>query len=182
MAKKGRHEFSTMKTEGEKVTWVTAYDFPTARFAQDAGIDMILVGDSLGMVVYGYADTIPVTMDECIIHYVRTAGTGLRTVAIDANNDIWVGGYSNKTHEKIDGTTGQPVAGTQFNLGCGGYGGLLDGNGVLWSASLSNLILRIDTADLTTGACISIGRTSYGLGIDTNGNICFFITFFVSDI
>jgi len=66
--KKGRLEFLKMKKEGIKLTWVTAYDYPIAHFAEDAGIDMILVGDSLGMVVYGYEGTIPVTMDECLIH------------------------------------------------------------------------------------------------------------------
>jgi 3-methyl-2-oxobutanoate hydroxymethyltransferase len=68
MAKKTRLDFLQMKKEGKKLTWVTAYDFPIASFAEKAGIDMILVGDSLGMVVYGYSGTIPVTMDECIIH------------------------------------------------------------------------------------------------------------------
>jgi len=67
-AKKGRFEFLKMKKEGVKLTWVTAYDYPIAHFAEEAGIDMILVGDSLGMVVYGYEGTIPVTMDECLIH------------------------------------------------------------------------------------------------------------------
>jgi len=57
-----------MKLKGEKLTWITAYDFPIARFAEPAGIDMILVGDSLGRVVYGYDGTIPVTMEECLIH------------------------------------------------------------------------------------------------------------------
>ncbi|MFW6180837.1 MAG: 3-methyl-2-oxobutanoate hydroxymethyltransferase [Spirochaetota bacterium] len=66
--KKSRLDFLAMKREGTKLTWVTAYDYPIARFAEQAGIDMILVGDSLGMVVYGYQGTIPVTMDECIIH------------------------------------------------------------------------------------------------------------------
>lgn len=66
--KKGRLEFLDMKTKGEKVTWITAYDFPTAMFVEAAGIDMILVGDSLGMVVLGYPGTIPVTMDDCISH------------------------------------------------------------------------------------------------------------------
>ena len=47
--KKGRLEFLEMKKNGEKVTWITAYDFPTAMFAEAAGLDMILVGDSLGM-------------------------------------------------------------------------------------------------------------------------------------
>ena len=57
-----------MKKKGTKITWMTAYDYPLASFAEAAGIDMILVGDSLGMVVYGYDGTIPVRMDECIIH------------------------------------------------------------------------------------------------------------------
>jgi 3-methyl-2-oxobutanoate hydroxymethyltransferase len=68
MAKKTRLDYLQMKKEGKKLTWITAYDFPIAQFAEKAGIDMILVGDSLGMVVYGYSGTIPVTMDECIIH------------------------------------------------------------------------------------------------------------------
>ncbi len=68
MAKKGRLDFMKMKQAGEKLTWVTAYDYPIAHFAEQAGIDMILVGDSLGMVVYGYDSTIPVTMEECLIH------------------------------------------------------------------------------------------------------------------
>jgi len=57
-----------MKDKGEKIAWLTSYDFPTARFAQTAGMEMILVGDSLGMCVYGYNGTIPVTMDQCIVH------------------------------------------------------------------------------------------------------------------
>ena len=57
-----------MKKVGTKITWMTAYDYPIANFANEAGVDMILIGDSLGMVVYGYDGTIPVTMDECIIH------------------------------------------------------------------------------------------------------------------
>ena len=66
--KKGRLEFLEMKKNGEKVTWITAYDYPTALFAEAAGMDMILVGDSLGMVVLGYSGTIPVTMEDCISH------------------------------------------------------------------------------------------------------------------
>lgn len=57
-----------MKEQSEKITWVTSYDFPTAQFSQEAGIEMILVGDSLGMCVYGYNGTVPVTMDQCIAH------------------------------------------------------------------------------------------------------------------
>ncbi len=68
MAKKSILDFQKMKTEGEKITWLTAYDYPTAQFEERAGIDMILVGDSLGMCVYGYSGTVPVTMDQCIVH------------------------------------------------------------------------------------------------------------------
>jgi 3-methyl-2-oxobutanoate hydroxymethyltransferase len=57
-----------MKAKGEKIAWLTSYDFPTAQFAQKAGMEMLLVGDSLGMCVYGYNGTVPVTMDQCICH------------------------------------------------------------------------------------------------------------------
>ena len=66
--KKTRLDFIEMKKRGEKVAWITAYDFPTASFAEAAGMDMILVGDSLGMVVLGYDGTVPVTMEDCIRH------------------------------------------------------------------------------------------------------------------
>lgn len=66
--KKSILDLFKMKKNGEKLTWITAYDYPMASFAEQAGIDMILVGDSLGMVVLGYDGTIPVTMDDCISH------------------------------------------------------------------------------------------------------------------
>ena len=61
-------DFYRMKQEGEKVTWLTCYDYPTALFEEAAGIEMILVGDSMGMCVYGYEGTVPVTMEQCIVH------------------------------------------------------------------------------------------------------------------
>lgn len=66
--KKMIHDFYAMKSRGEKITFLTAYDYPTAQFAEAAGLDMLLVGDSLGMCVYGYKGTIPVTMDQMIYH------------------------------------------------------------------------------------------------------------------
>ncbi len=53
---------------GEPITWLTAYDYPTAFFQEQAGLDMILVGDSLGMTMLGYDSTLPVTMDDMIRH------------------------------------------------------------------------------------------------------------------
>ncbi|WP_106497427.1 3-methyl-2-oxobutanoate hydroxymethyltransferase [Lentibacillus sp. Marseille-P4043] len=57
-----------MKEANEKITMITAYDYPAAKLAEQAGIDMILVGDSLGMVVLGYDSTIKVTVDDMIHH------------------------------------------------------------------------------------------------------------------
>ncbi|MFQ5892686.1 MAG: 3-methyl-2-oxobutanoate hydroxymethyltransferase, partial [Nitrospinota bacterium] len=56
------------KAAGEKITMVTAYDYPGARLVDRAGVDIILVGDSLGMVVLGYDNTTKVTMDEMLHH------------------------------------------------------------------------------------------------------------------
>ncbi len=61
-------DLRAMKARGEKISWLTAYDYPTAQFAEEAGLEMLLVGDSLGMCVYGYEGTIPVTMEQCIVH------------------------------------------------------------------------------------------------------------------
>ena len=66
--KKTIHDFYEMKRKGQKITFLTAYDYPTAQFAEAAGLDMLLVGDSLGMCVYGYKGTIPVVMDQMIYH------------------------------------------------------------------------------------------------------------------
>ncbi len=59
---------ASMYETGEKISMITAYDYPSAVIADEAGIDVILVGDSLGMVINGYKNTLPVTMDEIIYH------------------------------------------------------------------------------------------------------------------
>jgi 3-methyl-2-oxobutanoate hydroxymethyltransferase len=66
--KKSILDLQAMKSRGEKAVWMTAYDAPTAACAEAAGLDMLLVGDSLGMCVYGFKDTLPVTMDMCLEH------------------------------------------------------------------------------------------------------------------
>ncbi len=66
--KKMIDDFLRMKEQEEKITYITSYDYPTAQFAEAAGIDMILVGDSLCMCVYGYPCTTHVVMDHMIFH------------------------------------------------------------------------------------------------------------------
>ena len=67
--------FRRKKSKGETLTMLTAYDFPTARAVDQAGIDSILVGDSLGMVVLGYENTLPVTMED-MIHHCKAVARG----------------------------------------------------------------------------------------------------------
>ena len=66
MVKKGIKDFNKMKRNGEPLAWVTAYDYPFAYCAEQAGIDMILIGDSGGMVQLGYETTNPVSMNEML--------------------------------------------------------------------------------------------------------------------
>lgn len=62
------HDLLKKKREGEKISMLTAYDYPFARIVDEAGIDAVIVGDSVGMVVQGLENTLPVTMDEMIYH------------------------------------------------------------------------------------------------------------------
>ena len=63
-------DLKAKKEQGEKITMLTAYDYPFAQMIDEAGIDIILVGDSLGMVVLGYESTLPVSMEE-MLHHIR---------------------------------------------------------------------------------------------------------------
>jgi streptogramin lyase len=107
--------------------------------------------------------------DECIQIYQRLPGTtGTRHVSLDADNNVWVGGYGLKGFHLLDKDTGGIL--DSFTPSYGGYGGLMDPNGVLWSADIGNSkLLRYDVSS-STETHISI-YGSYGLGIDTNGYI-----------
>ena len=102
--------------------------------------------------------------DECIVNYTRVTGTNTRTVAVDANNDVWTGG-SDTDHEQLSGVSGEPVPGTQIDFGCGGYGGLIDLNGTLWSARFGANLLRY-VPGTGSATCLNTSHGDYGLGLD----------------
>src|SRR6266542_4019321 len=73
-----------MKRRGEKIVMLTAYDYPSARLAEEGGVDMLLVGDSLGMVVLGYDSTLPVTMED-MLHHVKPVVRGSERAMVVAD-------------------------------------------------------------------------------------------------
>lgn len=77
-------DFKKMKESKEPIVTLTSYDFPSARLAEEAGVDMLLVGDSLGMVVLGYDSTIPVTMED-MIHHTKAVRRGAQNTFVIAD-------------------------------------------------------------------------------------------------
>src|SRR2546430_8024576 len=80
-------DFRQMKQRGEKIAALTAYDYPTARLLDESGIDIILVGDSVGMVVLGYENTTRVTLEE-MLHHTRAAARGVKRALLVADLPI----------------------------------------------------------------------------------------------
>ncbi|HEU0210384.1 MAG TPA: 3-methyl-2-oxobutanoate hydroxymethyltransferase [Candidatus Udaeobacter sp.] len=80
-------DFCQMKQRGDKITALTAYDYPTARLLDESGVDVILVGDSVGMVVLGYQDTTHVTLDE-MLHHTRAVARGVKQAFLVADMPI----------------------------------------------------------------------------------------------
>ncbi|RQD69121.1 MAG: 3-methyl-2-oxobutanoate hydroxymethyltransferase [Tindallia sp. MSAO_Bac2] len=97
--KKSILDLMKMKKAGEQVAWITAYDYPTAMFAEAAGMDMLLVGDSLGMVTLGYNGTIPVTMEDCISHCQAVRRGAPNTWII---GDMPFGSYQSSDEQAVD--------------------------------------------------------------------------------
>ena len=81
MARVTVRDIGQMKAKGEKIPMITAYDYTSARLADEAGVPLILVGDSLGMVVLGYDSTIPVTMED-MLHHLKAVSRGAQRAHI----------------------------------------------------------------------------------------------------
>ncbi len=118
--------------------------------------------------------------DECILKYVLVSAWGTRHLSVTAENNVWVSGYASSNSgvfDLVDGATGT-ILRTEGPVGYGGYGGLIDGNGVIWS---SQPLLRWDTSlplsgpnaypDPATGNWTGYPFQSYGLCIDSGGNV-----------
>ena len=95
-------DFIKMKRENEKIAMLTAYDYPSAKLAEEAGVDLILVGDSLGMVVLGYESTIAVTVEDMIHHGKATRRGAKNTfIAVDMPFGSYQGSYDRTLTEAI---------------------------------------------------------------------------------
>src|ERR671933_662766 len=87
------------KERKERLVCLTAYDYPTARIVDEAGTDLILVGDSLGNVVLGYDSTVPVTLDEMVAH-TRAVRRAVRRALVVG--DMPFGTYQDNTSRAVE--------------------------------------------------------------------------------
>ena len=129
------------KLAGQPITALTAYDYPTARLLDEAGIDMVLVGDSLGMVVLGYENTLPVTLDE-MLHHTRAVARGLHRAFLVA--DMPFGSY----HSSLDEATRNAL---RFIKEAGALAVKIEGG-----ASRAELVRRLTAAEVPVVAHIGL--------------------------
>src|SRR5262245_7268486 len=97
--KRSLADFAAMKRRGEKITMVTAYDAPSGRLADAAGVDSVLVGDSAAMTVFGYDSTVPITVDEMVM-LTRAVSRGANRAFIVA--DMPFGSYQVSNESALD--------------------------------------------------------------------------------
>src|SRR6202030_1578554 len=92
------HRKSLSPRDSTKITCLTAYDYPTARLLDEAGVELLLLGDSLGMVMLGHETTLPVTLDE-MLHHTRAVRKGTRRALVVA--DMPFGSYHSEISESV---------------------------------------------------------------------------------
>jgi len=129
------------KRAGLTISALTAYDYPTARLVDEAGIDMVLVGDSLGMVVLGYENTLPVTLDE-MLHHTRAVARALRRAFLVA--DMPFGSY----HGSIDDAVRNAI---RFVKEAGAQAVKIEGG-----ATRAELVRRLTAAEVPVVAHIGL--------------------------
>ncbi len=95
-------QLQKMKAEREKISMITAYDYPSARFVDKAGIEIILVGDSLAMTVMGLDSTVPVTMEE-MVHHTKAVVRGVENAMVIG--DLPFGSYNQSKEQAIANAT-----------------------------------------------------------------------------
>lgn len=99
-----------MKAKGQRIVSVTAYDYPSASIADACDVDLILVGDSLGNVVLGYENTIPVTLEE-MEHHTRAVRRGVKEALLVA--DLPFGSYNSSVQQAVDSSVRLMKAGAE---------------------------------------------------------------------
>ncbi len=117
--------------------------------------------------------------DEAVLRYVRVVPTEVRSLAIDKNNRIWVGSVANRWHQLIDGETATPMTGYCVDFRGGGYGGVVNGDGTVWSALYSPTFevgdagetesiwfLPGETLPIVEGGIVNGTRGNYGIAVD----------------
>jgi RHS repeat-associated protein len=132
------------------------------------------LGDLLPWSNAGGADTnggVSTAQDELIRHYVRVRPSGIRHVSVDTQDRVWVGGTGNRVWDLVDTRTAAVIR-QEPSVGLGGYGGVVDANGILWSA---RPLLWWDTSrslseSTSSGAWKALPGDSYGIAIDHDGN------------